>query len=189
MNPTTKYYVDLELLLKGDPERSRILRLVQSLGLPDCWIAAGFVRNAVWDFLHGRSTRKPSGDIDVIWFDSKRIGRDVDLQLEGRLMDLDSSVKWSVKNQARMHSGNGDAPYLSANDAMRYWPETATAVGVRYNHADDLEISAPLGLEDLFGAIVRPTERFLGEKHRQFEERLHSKQWCTEWPLLRVERQ
>lgn len=31
-----------------------------------------------------------------------------------------------VKNQARMHLRNGDRPYQSATDAMRYWPETAT---------------------------------------------------------------
>jgi hypothetical protein len=27
-----------------------------------------------------------------------------------------------------MHMKNGDAPYLSAVDAMRFWPETATSV-------------------------------------------------------------
>ncbi|WRQ77412.1 nucleotidyltransferase family protein [Pseudomonas saxonica] len=29
--------------------------MVRSLNLPDCWIGAGFLRNAVWDYLHGRS--------------------------------------------------------------------------------------------------------------------------------------
>jgi hypothetical protein len=42
-----------------DTERLRLVRLVDSLGLPDCWIAAGFVRNAVWDSLHARTPSPP----------------------------------------------------------------------------------------------------------------------------------
>ena len=30
-----------------------VLLAVRDLGLKDCWVAAGFVRNAVWDLLHG----------------------------------------------------------------------------------------------------------------------------------------
>jgi len=33
----------------------RLLRSVEELALPDCWIGAGFIRNAIWDALHGRT--------------------------------------------------------------------------------------------------------------------------------------
>ncbi|MDD2059113.1 nucleotidyltransferase family protein [Pseudomonas putida] len=79
---------------------------MRSLHLPDCWIGAGFVRNAVWDYLHGRDSSPVSTDVDVIWFDAKRCTPDQDDALEAILRDLDPNVMWSVKNQARMHVQN-----------------------------------------------------------------------------------
>ncbi len=40
-------------LVKQDPIRIEALNCVSELGLPQCYIAAGFVRNLVWDSLHG----------------------------------------------------------------------------------------------------------------------------------------
>ncbi|MEO6918866.1 MAG: nucleotidyltransferase family protein [Collimonas sp.] len=176
----------LQDLLRADPERRRIVALVHSLDLPDCWVAAGFARNAVWDFLHGRSPSLPSSDVDVIWFDPGSSDAAIDLQLEAHLKDMDGSIAWSVKNQARMHVRNDDPPYLSSGDAMRFWPETATAVAVRQTTSGDLEITAPFGLEDLYAARIRPTPRFSGEKHTLFTQRLESKKWLAHWPLLRA---
>jgi hypothetical protein len=182
-----KHAGDLMALLRADPERLRIIALVHSLHLPDCWIAAGFVRNALWDSLHGRAPSSPSGDIDVIWFDPSQQNADADLRIESRLNALDASIEWSVKNQGRMHVRNGDTPYQSAFDAMRFWPETATAVAVRCTDNGDLEFAAPFGLEDLYAAIVRPTPRFAAEKRAQFDDRLQRKKWLSRWPALRIE--
>ena len=180
------YADNLKALLSGDEKRQHLLSLVRSLGLPDCWIGAGTIRNAVWDFLHQRPPLPPSGDIDVIWFDPARNSKHLDQQIEARLQRLDDSVKWSVKNQSRMHLANGDPPYQSASDAMRFWPETATAIGVRHEDHGNLEISAPYGLDDLYQAIVRATPRFHAEKRSVFEARVQHKKWLEQWPLLRL---
>lgn len=45
----------LQTLISSDAQRWHLLDIVRSLALPDCWIGAGFVRNAVWDHLHGRA--------------------------------------------------------------------------------------------------------------------------------------
>ena len=87
----------------------------------------------------------------------------------------------------RYQSRNADQPYSSASDAMRYWPETATAVGVRLNPQGRVEVNAPLGLDDLFKLIVRPTERFLAEKHSLYVDRVHSKNWQSIWPQLTIQ--
>ncbi|MDL2355499.1 MAG: nucleotidyltransferase family protein [Pseudomonadota bacterium] len=173
-------------LLRRDTQRLRILSLVHSLDLPDCWIAAGFVRNAVWDFLHGRSPSLPTNDVDVIWFDPARSGKVLDLQIEQRLQRLDDSIDWSVKNQSRMHLGNDDPPYQSATDAMRFWPETATATAIRCVGGGNVDIAAPFGLDDLYAALVRPTPRFAGQKRALFDQRLKRKAWLAQWPLLRL---
>lgn len=176
----------LTRLIHADAERMRLLGLVRALDLPDCWIGAGAVRNAVWDHLHGRAPRAPGGDIDIIWFDPGQADREVDARIEQALRGADGAIDWSVKNQARMHTGNGDGPYASAPDAMRYWPETATAVGVRLDASGELVIAAPFGLDDLFDGVIRPTPAFTEHKRTLFDARWQGKRWLNEWPLLRL---
>lgn len=176
----------LRTLIASDLARMRVLGLVRGLGLPDCWVAAGFVRGCVWDHVHGRAASPLPQDIDVIWFDPAACAAARDAGLESALRSRDGTLAWSVKNQARMHERNGDAPYRSATDAMRYWPETATAVGVRLGPQGDIEVAAPFGLDDLFGLIVRPTRRFTTEKHSMYLERIRAKDWQRQWPNLQI---
>ena len=176
----------LQRLIASDHQRMRVLGLVRDLALPDCWVAAGFVRNCVWDFLHEHPASPLPQDIDVIWYDPEQATPAHDAVLEAALREQDNTLNWSVKNQARMHQRNADMPYRSAADAMRYWPETATAVGVRLCHRGAIEVAAPFGLDDLFELIVRPTERFQTEKYPVFAERVRSKNWHAVWPGLKI---
>ncbi|KAF1051589.1 MAG: hypothetical protein GAK43_02340 [Stenotrophomonas maltophilia] len=177
----------LRTLIANDPVRLRILRQVRSLQLPDAWVAAGLVRSAVWDALHGRVPSPLPADIDVIWFDPSEATAARDRALEARLRELEPQLGWSVKNQARMHLRNGDAAYTSASQAMIHWPETATAVALRLDAEDQLEVAAPLGLDDLFAGILRPTPHCaVGQpRHAVFLQRLAQKAWCDTWPGLR----
>ena len=172
-------------ILRADPLRWHLLDVVRGLGLADGWIGAGFVRNAVWDHLHQRPPSPPAGDVDVIWHDCRRTDPAEDLKHEAALRAAEPAVAWSVKNQARTHTRNGDAPYASAVEAMRCWPETATAVAARRHGLDGCEIAAPLGLDDLLALTLRPTPRFCGEKRGIYEERLRAKRWTASWPHLR----
>lgn len=177
--------LQLDAILRRDAVRWRLLDVVSHLDLPDCWIAAGFIRNAVWDALHGRAPQTPLGDVDVIWFDPDHCEESRDRDIEEKLRVVVPAIDWSVKNQARMHARNQDRPYQSSTDAMRYWPETATAVAARLSRKDQLEIASPLGLDDLFNLVLRPTRRFVAEKLPIFEQRVQSKAWLESWPLLK----
>ncbi|MCJ2185213.1 nucleotidyltransferase family protein [Novosphingobium beihaiensis] len=174
----------LATLLEADAARMQALAAVRTLGLPDSWIGAGFVRDAVWDWLHGRAPSPPSSDIDVIWFGPAQTGRSIDEALEARLHAQIPALDWSVKNQARMHLRNGDSPYRSTADAMTRWPETATAVAARLTTAGRVEINAPLGLEDLYRGRLRPTAHFAGTRRTMFEQRVHTKRWLERYPRL-----
>ena len=122
--------------------------------------------------------------MDVIWFDLNRPDPARDAALHDRLTAMDPTVRWSVKNQSRMHVRNGDRPYTSAVDAMRFWPETATAVAVRKTKTECIEVASPLGLEDLFGLIVRPGPCFAEAKRDIVLDRVRTKQWLRIWPGL-----
>jgi len=177
----------LQALMESDVRRMRVLELVRGLGLPDCWVGAGFVRNFVWDHLHRRSASPLPQDIDVVWYEPNDPAPERDAALELALLRRDDTLAWSVKNQARMHRRNADKPYCSALDAMRHWPETATAVGVRLDDRGGVELAAPFGLDDLFDLIVRPTPRFTAEKHPVYLERICAKNWQAVWPGLKIQ--
>jgi hypothetical protein len=179
-------FSQVKTIIAGDPLRWQILRLVQELELPDCWISAGFVRSAIWDHLHQRSASPLPPDVDVIWYDSQRTAPDLDAHLEAVLRRKDQTITWSVKNQARMHLRNNDAPYSSAIEAMTHWPETATAVAVRRGVKGVLEVAAPLGLDDLFNLVVRPTAKYQTDKRQIYLNRLRSKNWLATWPSLKI---
>jgi uncharacterized protein len=172
-------------ILTKDPLRYLALTLVRDLNLADGWIAAGFVRDAVWDHLHDRTAVPPTGDIDVIWFDPDA-SEQRSKAFEAALITQAPHLCWSVKNQAHMHRRNNDAPYRDARDAMRHWPETATAVAVRLTHDGSIDVAAPFGLGDLFALTLRPAPHFDGARRRIFDDRIQTKQWLRRYPLLRT---
>lgn len=85
-----------------------------------------------------------------------------------------------------MHLRNDDAPYADGADAMRHWPETATAIGVRLTPANRIEVNAPFGLGDLFDLRLAPGPAFLGARRTIFEARVRTKQWLARYPLLQL---
>ena len=174
---------DIVAFIEQQPGMMRLLEAVDKLSLPDCWIGAGFVRNAVWDALHSR-VQDCGNDIDVAFFDSANLSAERDAAIEAALRAAQPEPRWDVKNQARMHHRNGDLPYLNTQDAIARWPETATAVAVRH-HAGRVTLIAPHGITDLVGLIVRPTPAFVS-KSDVIANRVRTKGWQSRWPRLTV---
>jgi hypothetical protein len=167
-------------ILAGDPAAMAQLRAVRALELPDWCIAGGFVRNRVWDALTGQR-EVFHADTDALFFDPSDVSREREAKLEVRLHEALPEVEWQVRNQARMHEFNGDAPYRDTAHAMTFWLETCTAVGARLTADDRIELLAPQGLDDLMNLVFRPTES--GRKHyAAYRERIDTKPWRRRWP-------
>ena len=169
-------------IVQSDPWMMNILEIVSNLGLHDCWIGAGFVRNKVWDHLH-QLQRTNLNDIDIIHYNSKDTSKTVDLEIENLLKKQYPENNWSVKNQARMHLKHGHAPYKNNIEALSHWPETATAIAIRW-HNQQIELIAPYGLNDLFQLKVKPTPNF---DQKVVIDRVQSKNWLQNWNLLRMD--
>ncbi|MBV1908764.1 MAG: nucleotidyltransferase family protein [Kangiellaceae bacterium] len=160
----------------------RALSAVRFLAPPDWLIAAGFVRNCLWDSQFQQKT--PLNDIDVIYFCPDNVTADRDLEIEHQLQLIAPYYEWSVKNQARMHCRNGDKSYLNSLDAMSYWPEKQTAIGVKLNKVHRIEIAHCFDLELQFNKkISRNPVRSV----KLFEQRVASKKWLQNWPDLERE--
>ena len=179
----------LAVLLRADAVRWHVMGLVAALNLPQGCIGAGFIRNMVWDHLHGRHSDCRAADIDVLYFDADRPDPQRERRLEAALAAQAPGFRWSVRNQARMHRRNGDSPYGSVADAMRHWPETATAIAAHRTGAHSIAaqctLIAPFGTADLFGLILRPASANPA-KLAAFRSRMERKRWRERWPGLRV---
>jgi len=172
-------------LIKNDPWRMDVLRAVRSLNLPDWLIGAGFIRNPVWDALHGFNKQTPITDIDVVYFDPNDQSEDTEKRFQ-EILYKEIQAEWSVTNQARMAKLNNQSKdYTSTTNAIAHWPETATAIGIAMLTDDSLRIIAPHGLQDLFSLTVRMTPDF-GSGRVVFLNRVHKKQWLSKWPKLRL---
>lgn len=68
---------------------------------------------------------------------------------------------------------------------MLFWPESATAVAVRLS-GNNLEINAPLGLDDLFQLRLRPTPYFASVRRAIFDQRVADKGWLSRYPRVRM---
>ena len=95
------------------------LRAVRELALPDWCIAAGFVRNRVWDHLHGIVPARPPVDIDVLFYDATDLTPKRETAYEAALDRLMPGRPWQVRNQARMHVWKELPQHRDTADAMR----------------------------------------------------------------------
>ena len=173
---------ELLRIIESDKWMIKILKSVRDLKLNDCWIGAGFVRNKIWDEKH-KKNRTELNDIDVIYFDKSNLTKDYDIQIENKLRKLNSKLNWSVKNQSRMHIRNGHEQYTNCNEAISFWPETATSIAVRLNFKNKIEYIAPYGLEDLFNLLVVSTPNF---DLTIYKNRIEKKNWKEKWKELEI---
>lgn len=162
------------------------LRLVRDFGPDGAFIAAGFVRNRIWDALYPDAYIFPEADVDVVYFNTRRADKETDKAIEVQLTSHDSSAEWQVRNQAYMHHFGGHAPFFSLEDALLHWAETATGVGVRLDRQGKLQFVAPFGFDDLLAHILRITPTMKNTDPAGFDARLEAKGWLKRWPDLTV---
>lgn len=171
-------------LIRRSSEVMNILKILLEVN-PDLHLGGGLVRNTVWDFLHGYPRPTPVDDVDVVYFNKLSNSKEHDTELENILKSKAPNLRWSVKNQARMHIFNKEPEYHSIQEAIEKWPETATAIAIKLEKSGGITTLKPHGLSDLFRLIVRPTPHF-SERKQRIIDRLDSRDWLKTWPKLKT---
>lgn len=171
-------------IIDNNDTLQKILNLINSEN-EKLYIGGGVIRNLVWDKMHDYKELSPINDIDIIYFNNELVEKKYDKTIEERLRAGIPNIEWSVTNQARMSERNNDQPYISLNDALEKWPETASAILVRKNSEGEYEFIAPFGYDDLFRLIVQPTPHFV-KKLDKYRARINDKQWEKKWNRLKV---
>ena len=170
----------------------QVLATVREAKLPDAWVGAGVIRDLVWGQLYG-SGFNPSDvrDVDVVFFDPGDLSREGDEKATARLRDAWPHVPWEARNQAAVHTwyaskfGGDTVPaFFTIADAIATWPETATAVAVRLDLAGQVDVCAPLGLDDLLAGVWRRNPRRVSLEASL--ARLARHKPAERWPLVKV---
>lgn len=176
---------DILELIKADPWMMNIIHIAEGLNFPDWIIGAGFVRNKVWDHLHGYSNEMvPTRDIDLVYFDPNGNNQKQDEQLSLRLTQ-ETGIQFEIVNQFYAHTWNGLPPYTSTEDSISTWPETATAIGVTIKRGE-LHLVAPYGIDDMVNLVLRPSPKFKGNID-VVRKRAKDKVWLEKYPKLTFE--
>jgi hypothetical protein len=167
-----------------------VLRAVRDVDPPDWLVGGGVLRDLVWDRLHDRPEPVRPRDLDLAFFDPRRLDAGRDAEVERALLARLPGVPWDAKNQAAVHRwyprvfGDEVPPLASAADGVGTWPETATAVAVRLLDGGELRVVAPCGLEDLFAMVCRRNPRRVSVDH--YRRRLRDKRVAERWPKVTI---
>lgn len=176
---------DILNLIQRDKWMMSVLQIAEKQNLKDWLIGAGFVRNKVWDHLHGyKKEGVETHDIDLVYFDPQGNDEKTDDALSEKLRK-ETGIAWEIVNEAYAHVWKNLSPYTSTEDAIAHWPETATSIGVKFENGE-LKLIAPYGIEDLVNLIVRMSPQF-PEGVQVVKERIEKKKWLEKWPKLKLE--
>jgi uncharacterized protein len=179
----------LERIVLADPTLEPIIRQWAEVSLPDCWLVAGAIAQAVWNDAFGLEPGYGVADVDLVYFDGSDLSEDTEAEHAARIRRLfaNRDVKIDVKNEARVHLwyrekfGYELLPYTSTKRAITTFPTTATAIGVQ-PAGSGLLISAPFGLSDLFDTVVRPNKVQI--PRATYEAKVM--RWRALWPRLKI---
>lgn len=173
--------------ISNQPELMLILRQINSLHLAQGALAAGAIRNSVWQVLHGQPVALGT-DIDVVFFDPARPYSD-NLVIQAQLQKQCPQYHWEVKNEVYMHTYDiADAqPFTDTTDAIAHFVETPTCVGAYLDDRDELHLIAPYGVSDLVNLQCRLVPIFSARTYGDiYHDRIAKKQWASRWPRLHI---
>lgn len=176
------------LLFMLGREIEELLGIVEELDIPSAWIGGGYIRNRVWNHLHGFTASQ--NDVDILYFDpslSPAASEHFEILVQDGLAARYPEYEWSLTNQAWSHEYKDDAPYTDIFSAVTRFPETCTAVACQSAYPG-IRTIAPHGLDDLFNLVIRPSPGFRrGERlHQMFLDRVYKRTWLETWPKLKV---
>jgi uncharacterized protein len=167
----------------------RALTAARAVDPPDWAIGAGALRDFVWDRLHGREPSAPK-DVDLAFFDPADLSPEREEAVRDGLSASAPELNWDARNQAAVHLwyrerfGVEVEPLRSTADGIATWPEPASAVAVRLDDDDQIDVIAPHGLDDLFGLVWRRNPRRVTPE--EYRRRTEAKDIRRRWPRVRV---
>ena len=173
--------------VRQNPLNTELLDRLRSLQLPDCYLVAGCLFQAVWNHRSGWPADRGVRDYDVFYFDASDLSWEAEDAVVRRVaaVTTDMPISLDVKNQARVHLwyeekfGPGYPRLKDAQDGIGRYLVSCTCVGIA---AGDGSVHAPYGFDELEQGILRinpanPRPSLFLEKAASYRSR---------WPWLTI---
>jgi GrpB-like predicted nucleotidyltransferase (UPF0157 family) len=165
-----------------------ILKKAPTLEMKNWYLGAGCISQTVWNYKFGFDLNNGINDYDLVYFDESDTSYEAEDKYIQEGKKLFGDVPVEIRNQARVHLwykshfGGEIEPYESVEDAIRTWPTTSNAIGIRIDENENFKIFSPFGLSDLMGLIVRANKiKITEEIYMKKVDR-----WTKVWPNLVV---
>jgi uncharacterized protein len=183
---------ELSAVLEKSEKLMAVLRLAETLRLPDWYVAGGAVSQTYWNARHGYDLDRDIADYDLVYYDPDLSyeAEDAHIKRAREVFGAELSASVEVRNQARVHlwyhernGGDPIAPLASTEDAISHWLVPASSVGVRLNNGE-LKLCAPLGIDDVLNMHVRPNPK-KASGYAAYRDKV--RRWQSVWPQLTAE--
>ena len=188
MHNEIDYQIQLKKFIESNMLIMQILHQLYTVE-PSAYIAAGIIRNTIWSHLHQSEYALDGTEVDIIFYNLSEDPQP-SKKITACMSKVFPNMQWDVTNQATVHhwyrleNGEAIAPLASIEHALSMWPETATAVAIRLNAHDQLEIVAPFGLADLLELKLRWNSTLVS--YEGFMKRIKQKKMLSRWPKLEL---
>lgn len=174
-------------LARNNPHFMDAVNILNKYRLPEATIAAGAVRNLVWDQKSGQPSSFLRDNIDIYYRDpSESYEQSITTQAE--ISQNNSLYLWNLHNIALSSRHDDLIPQAkSINEAIAGFPEKCSAIGIQID-GNNLTVIAPFGLVELFELEVNPSPSFEKgmPKHEQYLQHIRFKHWQDRYPDLKI---
>lgn len=162
-----------------------VLKLMETLKLPDCWLTGGVIRCTIWNYLHSYDLNKNIKDIDILYYSKSPIFTDKNMYIK--------NIPVEFENQAYIHNWYNEAydlnlsPLTSVEDGLKFWSDSCSSILMRLNNGT-LELKTLMGLEDILNGIIRPTtQRYeYGLSSNDYFNRLEKWKVSEQYPNIKI---
>jgi uncharacterized protein len=172
-----KYLIEIIKILKDDQSEQ-------------FYVGAGVIAQTVWNYLFGNDLAFGIDDVDIVYFNNEDLSWSSEFKviesLSLRLRHI--PLYMDIKNQARVHLwykekfGYEISQITSIWDAIDRWPTTATAIGVKLNNLNEIEVYSSFGLDDLFSGTIRANKKQITPEI--YNDKVNK--WLKKWPALKI---
>ncbi len=176
-------------IIEADPAVAALLAAMRTFEASDLCLVSGVLFQTVWNVLDGKPRGHGIRDYDLFYFDP-----DTSEEAEDRWIKRAASHfafagrEVQLRNQARVHlwyPKKFGVPYPRldcACDGVRQFLITARMVAIRPQSNGDLELFAPVGLDDIFDRVIRPNPLWRGPQRPEYL--VKAKRYRQDWPSL-----
>lgn len=178
---------EFKAIALANPANAALLDRLPQLGLPQCFLVAGSLYQAVWNQRAGHAPDWGIKDYDIFYFDDT----DLSWEAEDRViraaetLAADLGITVEPRNQARVHLwyasrfGEGYPQLVSSRDAIGRYLVTCTCIGI---DAECGEVCAPYGFDELERGELRMNP--VNARPEHFRPKAES--YVARWPWLRI---